>query len=300
MILFSDIFLIAVISISMLYRKLLSSQITGEISTFNEYKLTEIRLRVNQPVSITLNGKRVFLKHVTDREEVEAVLFRAVKNSLYAHQAEIIKGYINLGSGYRMGVCGETVRDGDKIVTVKNVQGINIRIPHEVKGCSLCLDELGWRCNSTLIISPPGGGKTTFLRDMAQRMGKRGYNVTIVDERGEICASESGVPGFDMMGCDIVTDCPRKYAFENVLRAMSPDVVITDEIFTEDIREIKSLALSGMVIFASAHGNSIESVKNRLGKEDVSEIFEYFVLLKDRSAPGEIVEVRDRTKNQLL
>lgn len=55
-----------------------------------------------------------------------------------------------------------------------------------------------------------------------------------------------------------------------------------------------------MVIFASAHGNSIESVKNRLGKEDVSEIFEYFVLLKDRSAPGEIVEVRDRTKNQLL
>lgn len=274
----------------MLLSKLLPPPVQVEIMNIDRYKLNEIRFRVNQPVSVTLNGKKKFLGYVPSNNDIADLVMRAAQNSLYAHESEILKGYINVGGGIRVGVCGEAVCDGEKVNTVKNIQAVNIRVPREVRGASAKVFELERGLESILVIAPCGGGKTTFLRDMAQRVGEK-YNVTVIDERGELCAVEKGIPLFDMKGCDIITSHPRKYAFENALRSMSPDVTVTDEIFFDDLPYLTNIVESGVKVFASAHGVSCEQVIERFGKESLKRIFDLYVVLGCGACVGEIMGI---------
>lgn len=179
--------------------------------------------------------------------------------SLYAHENEIKNGFITLPGGHRVGVCGEAAASDGKITHLKSIQSLNYRFAREVIGCS---DSLMNRIlengdiKNTLIVSPPMYGKTTLLRDIARNLSIMGKRVSIVDERGEIAAAMGGVTPFDLgVGCDILSGANKAEGMLYMLRSMSPEVIITDEIGTaEDLAAIREIKKRGVSIITTLHG----------------------------------------------
>ena len=184
------------------------------------------------------------------------------------------------------------LEDG-RLMSVKNVAFVTIRIPHQIKGVAdkISNDVLkDGRVRSTLVISPTGAGKTTLLRELA-RVASARYNVVMMDERYELCAMSKGVPLLDIGDCDVVSGIPKKYAYENCVRAMNPDVIVTDELFgKEDVKAISDFVRCGVSVFASLHGESIRSIE----KSDFAPLLDVFevVCVLGRNPVGEIVEKR--------
>jgi len=279
----------------MVIKELLPKNYVKAIEQLDWMRLSEIRLRSNQPLCITYGGKNAFLGEsglsfaekafFVDNGVISDVFVRACRNSVYAFDEQIVRGFIDLGEGFRMGICGECITGSGKIQAVRNVTSLCIRIPHEVRGCSLCVREFAEKRQSILVIAPCGAGKTTFLRDLALYLGEKGFNVTVIDERGELAFC--GKARFSC--CDVVRNCPKQYAFENVIRSMSPDIVVTDEIFADDMQAIEVCVDSGISVAASVHAENIEQAKSKLGGRIY--IFDrYVVISRDKKviATGEI------------
>ena len=147
---------------------------------------------------------------------------------------------------------------------------------------------------NTLIISPPGCGKTTMLRDLS-RILSSGYKIGIADERGEIAASFKGISMHDVGEKTVVMNCvPKAEAMNMMIRSMGIDVVITDEIGSaEDASAILNALYAGVKVIASAHGYSYSDVCLRpdLKKLISSGGFEKFIVLSRRFGPGTVEEV---------
>lgn len=268
--------------------------------------VNEIRLRLNKPIIINVMGRNKYLSKngLCDGEEqsiickfddMKEILKNASDNSLYAINSQIKQGYVTVKGGIRIGICGEVVEENGNINTIKNISSMNVRIPHKVKNCSLnsYLHIVNNdKVKNTLIISPPGAGKTTFVRDLAEQIGSKNsnLNVLIVDERCEITATCDGMQMLDVgNSCDIYTNCTKKFAFENGIRSMKPDVIITDEINLEDdIDAIKQAITSGVKIIATIHANDIYDLKCKPNFENMlkNKTFERFVVLSNKQGPG--------------
>lgn len=244
---------------------------------FDIGKLQEIRLRAGRPVTVQYGGKFRFLSRagttddagnalISEAEEVRACVMNATEHSIYAYNDDIKNGYITLQGGVRLGICGEAVTENAKIITIKNYSAVNIRIPHEILGFAsgIMPDIVANNC-SALILSPPGAGKTTLLRDIARQLSDGGRNVLIIDERGEIACCAGGVPSMDVgTRTDVYTGGSKRHAVECGIRAMRPDVIVTDEIFgDEDAEILKEAAGSGISVIASAHASDPRSFATR-------------------------------------
>ena len=270
-------------------------------------KLWEVRLRAGMPVSVWYGGREYFLTRsglsessapalVCRAEDVRASVLGAAEHSVYAYSDDINRGYITLGGGVRMGICGEVVTDGGKILTVKNYSSVNIRIPHEILGISQCImpDIVGKLCN-ILVLALPGGGKTTILRDLARRLSDEGgYNVLIADERAEIACCRRGEPGMDVgRRTDIITGCDKRHAFECAMRSVRPDVIITDELFGEDdARIVREAAGCGIAVIASAHASDMRSFTARELFASLGGVMDKYAFLS-RGAGGVQANVRN-------
>ena len=202
-------------------------------------KLCEIRLRINQPITINISGFFSYLSisGMTSKKEsaiictkrhIEEVVYKASDCSLYAINGQIKQGFITIKGGIRIGLSGEIVEEGGVIKTIKNFTSVNIRVPHFVQNCSLnalkFITEDGFK--NTLIISPPGAGKTTFLRDLAWQFSYQnyGYNLLIIDERNEIAAVTNGVPELDVGAfSDVYSNCPKFFGLVQGIRSIRPD-----------------------------------------------------------------------------
>ena len=176
-------------------------------------QLQEIRLRIGRPMLLHYGGREYGLTkdgHLTDSanpdgmcclaEELSQVLEYASGYSVYAFYEEIRQGFFTIAGGHRIGVAGKVVMDASGVQEVRRISFLNIRIAHQVIGCAepvlpyLLQDGL---CH-TLIISPPGCGKTTLLRDLIRMIsnGSRqlpGKTVGVVDERSELAGCCQGV-----------------------------------------------------------------------------------------------------------
>ena len=278
------------------------------ISSLDLSKLTEIRIRKDKPIMIHY-GQYYYINKFgithssTDalyasQEMIKSIILSSCQHSIYAHNEEIKQGYISLNSGMRIGVCGEIVWDNDNIKTIKNFSSLNIRIPHSVPNCSLnVIPYIADLCiHNTLVLSPPGAGKTTMLNDLARQFSvlNLATNILIVDERYEL-----GRDLDKLENIDIYKNCNKQFGIINGIRTMTPDVIILDELITSaDITALNYAISSGVNIIASTHcANIFELDKKPIFKPllDLG-IFDRFVVLSRRLGPGTIEGVYNETK----
>jgi len=280
----------------------------------------EIRLRAGKPLVIQQYLKEWFVSkrgnldefcsepYIVDQSEISKTIEIMSENSIYAYQDEIKNGFITLKGGHRVGIAGKVVLDGNSIKNIKNISGLNIRISREIPGCSdhvinYILNKKGGIYN-TLIISPPQCGKTTILRDLARKIsdgiceaGFKGMKVGIVDERSEIAACYKGIPQNNVgIRTDVMDGCPKSLGMSMMIRSMSPQVIITDEIGGHGDKEsIKSVINAGVKIIATAHGYNLTELKSRREVIGLMEekVFERFLVLNNSKGPGTLAEVID-------
>lgn len=284
------------------------------VKTFSFNDITEIRLRVGERLIVCVKNKKYYLKNddgefvIVNKNMLNNFITRASENSIYAYNDNIINGYITLPKGIRVGLTGTVVVENGKVVTIKDFQSANIRIPHIVRNCSLKVYDyiVGEQIKNTLIISPPGAGKTTFLRDLVFQMSEHNCtkNVLIADERNEIANSVNGEPTVILGGfCDIYTNCSKSFAFKNGIRSMCPDVIVTDEIdLDRDLSDLIEATNCGVSIIATIHAHDLKDLKRKKGFDKVidEKIFTRFVLLSNEFGPGTLVGVYDENFNCLM
>jgi len=266
-------------------------------------RVYEIRLRANSPVIACISGRNFLLGKVTvSRTDIDTIIHKACNYSIYAVNEQIKQGFITIHGGIRIGLCGEVVSEKGEISTIKNVGSLNIRIPHQVRGCSFVVLPYIFaedRPLKTLIISPPGAGKTTFLRDLACQVSDKYslLNTLVLDERGEIAAAHLGDNYLDVgKTTDVMTGCTKQYGFDNGIRSMRPDVIITDEIATkEDVKMVRLAARSGVSVIASVHASGIDEIRQKPNFADIitERIFDRFIVLAVRDNAGAVVGVYD-------
>lgn len=261
----------------------------------------EIRIKAGFDTLIISGGKEISLK---DEDEIypdtlEDILNRLLDYSYYAYEDELSKGYITIQGGHRVGICGRvTLKDG-KVHIIKDISSLNIRRSRQIIGASekvmpAVIDEETGKICSTLIISPPKCGKTTILRDIARNLSMKGFRVGICDERSEIAGCFEGKSSYDLgKRTDILDGCPKAEGMLMLIRAMSPDVVITDEIGkSEDAEAVKSALCAGVKTITSIHGSSYEEVeRSAVGKLVREHIFETLIFLSANPKTGTVEKI---------
>lgn len=277
--------------------------------SFND--ITEIRMRINEKLIIVIKSKKYYLKNeqnefvVINRLILDNFIKRISENSIYAFNESIINGYITLPKGIRVGLSGTVVNDGNRIVTIKDFQSVNIRIPHMIRNCSapayefLVDDEI----KNTLIVSAPGCGKTTFLRDFIVQLYQHNVskNILIADERNEICSVVNGCLELSLGGfCDVYTNCKKSFAFKNGIRSMAPDVIITDEIdLSRDMNCILEAINCGVNVVATIHAKDLNQLKKKAGFDEIlnQKFFSRYVVLSNDEGPGTLSAIYDERLN---
>lgn len=258
------------------------------VSVCPEQGLTEIRLRLGLPVAVRVGLNRKVLPFIATKKMIDGVVARATGFSLYSRQDEIKQGFIHYSGGIRIGVAGKGIAEGGSLVGFSEIDSLNIRLPHEIKGCSDRLSNIINNFENTLIVSPPFAGKTTLIRDMARALAKN-YDVVIVDERGEIGGGEGSI--YDLGSfVDIVGNVPKTLVTEGIIRSMSPEIIVLDELSPEkDMKIVEEISRSGIKLLASVHSDSIERLTKAL--PHIARHFCYGVLLSNKPSIGSIKSI---------
>lgn len=229
--------------------------------------ITEIRLRSNGKIRLNMmNGSEV-MGEILEPQTFHRIINILMDNSIYSRENELKQGYFTTSDGFRVGVCGKVTAGANGIDSLANIGSVCIRIPREIVGCSSDIVEQAHKSEryGILIISPPGLGKTTLMRDYIRTLSDRGMNICLADERREIACCREGVPQLQV-GCrtDVIEGCPKSLALTMMIRACAPDLVAADEIGSrEDAEALLEAARCGVAVAASAHGRSLEDILRR-------------------------------------
>lgn len=266
----------------------------------NFEKLQEIRMREKQPLCVCYEGKETMFPHQITGNELRETLDYISHYSMYAYEQELQQGFITIEGGHRVGISGKVIKEGNQIKNFQYISSINIRVCHEIKGCAdrifPAILEKNEVCH-TMIISPPGCGKTTLLRDLIRQISDgnqylSGVNVGVVDERSEIGGCYQGVPQNHLgKRTDILDNCPKAEGMMLLIRSMSPKVLAVDEIGTRQDMEAISYAIHcGVTIITTVHGNDMDEIKEKpcLRKLIESRFFKRYIVLQKGKRIGEI------------
>ncbi len=272
-------------------------------------QLQEIRIRSGQPLRAIFDGREKILPgigkpHIVTKEEVRETMDYISHYSLYAFSNEMKQGFLTIEGGHRVGVAGKVIVEQGKIKNIRYVSSVNIRVSHEVTGCAdrviPYISKDGCICH-TLIISPPGCGKTTMIRDLIRQISDgnqyvKGCSVGVVDERSELGGCYMGVPQ-NQLGerTDILDCCPKAEGMNMLIRSMSPAVIAVDEIGTyEDIRSVEYAMMCGCKLIASVHGLDMDEASRKpvLGDLIRKRLFERYVVMGGER-PGTIRGIYD-------
>ena len=236
--------------------------------------LEEIRLRVERPIVLKFKDNDKVIKYNVTTEDILSTLQILCENSIYTYQGQIAEGFITVKGGHRVGISGSCAIENGKVINIKYIYSLNFRIARQVIGSSnpVLRHILNLESNSiynTLIVSAPGTGKTTILRDIIRQLSTGikeikflAINVGIVDERGEIAAMYKGIPQNDIgIKTDIMENVSKNIGIRMLIRSMAPKVIVADEIGKrEDIEAIHYAVCSGCKGIFTAHGSTFEDI----------------------------------------
>lgn len=284
----------------------------------NENTIEEIRIRVDRPVILKYpEGKEDILDHVVTQNEILNILQSLCNNSIYSYQSQICDGYITLQGGHRVGITGNVAMKDGKITNVNYVSSLNFRIAREIIGASdEILKEVVTRksntssqnnyrnanidnndisnleINNTLIVSRPGCGKTTVLRDLVRNISNKGFTVSLIDERGEIASMYKGIPQNDIgLRTDVMDNVTKSLGMKIAVRTMAPQVIVADEIGTEgDLEAINYGICSGVKGIFTAHGADISELRQNetLNKLYEEKLLKRIIFLENRGKMGKV------------
>ena len=244
----------------------LPNDVQNALSHLNYNFLSEIRLRRGQPVIVEYKGEYKYINafgiadntnNLITVTEIEPIILSATNGCIYNFTEQMKNGFITVGHGIRIGIAGEYVTQNGEVTTIKEITSLNIRIPHNVVNCAdFVVENLYFEgLHSTLLYSKPGLGKTTMLRDIALSLSRmQKYNILIFDERNEISAI-CGKDGYDLGDrIDVIRCYEKKSAIASAIRAMKPQVIITDELYGDrDIESVRYAVDCGITVIASSH-----------------------------------------------
>lgn len=286
--------------------KCLPTQLAKLILEHNIQKLEEIRIRANKPVILKLGQVEIVLNYTITTNEIIGILQNICNNSIYTYQNQICNGFITLPGGNRVGIAGNVVIKDGQVSNISYIYSLNFRISHQINGASdnilkYVLDTENNTIFNTLIVSPPGAGKTTIIRDLAKRISNgineinfRGLDVSIIDERGEIAAMTKGITFNDVgIRTDVLDNVPKSIGIRMAVRSMAPKVIIADEIGNKDDVNIINYAIcSGVKCIFTAHGSNMEDLlkNNEINKIINLQLFSKIIFL-DEKQKGKIKNV---------
>lgn len=287
--------------------------------------LEEIRVGQERPVMLYIGGCGFFLKKngtlsdtcgdnavTAGAQEMRLILDMVSEHSLYAMEDELRGGFLSLRGGCRVGIAGRAVLEQGQIKTFKNINAFNFRIARPVVGASdkvMPYVRQGSRILHTLVLSPPQMGKTTLIRDMVRVISNGtgelpGLKVGLVDERSEIAGMHQGIPSFDIgIRTDVLDACPKATGIILMIRSLSPQVVVTDEIGkAEDVEAINEALNTGVHVVVTAHARTLEEALKRpiLLKAMKRDLFDRILILGDSLGVGTLERVYEGRKFHIL
>ncbi len=295
----------------------IANEINKEISKIEEL-VQEIRIRVGSQIIVKTNKKDdIIINYFVTREDILEIMQVICNNSIYSYQNEIANGYITINGGHRVGITGDVVLENNKVINIKYISSLNFRIARQILDCSnnILKYVINLEENTifhTLIVSPPGAGKTTILKDLVRKIsdgipeiGFKGIDVSLIDERGEISAMYNGVPQNKIgIRTDVLENVSKPIGIKMAVRSMAPKVIVADEIGNyNDIEAINYAVCSGVKGIFTAHSLSYETMmlNKELNKLINMKIIERIIFL-DSKTKGKIKNVyllAEDTKNYL-
>ena len=239
-------------------------------------EIREIRMRTNKPILLKLKEKDLILQYNISQAEMLQILEKLCENSIYAYKNQICEGFITVKGGHRVGLTGTCVIENGKITNIKYISSLNFRIAREILNCSTrvlreIIDIENKTVYNTIIVAPPGRGKTTVLRDIVRRLSDgideinfRGKTCGVVDERGEIAAMYKGIAQNNVgIRTDIIENVSKNQGIHMLIRTMAPEIIVCDEIGSrDDVDAIHYALFSGVKGIFTMHGKNIEDIKN--------------------------------------
>lgn len=235
-------------------------------------EIEEIRLRAGRPMTVVVPDREISTGSIVTVDDLELTIEIASQASAYAVLNQVKNGFVTIRGGHRLGICGTGVMKSGELLNLRQVSSLALRVARELPGAAVPLlpelQEAGV-LQSTLILSPPGRGKTTLLRDLirciSDGQGIQASRVGVADERGELAAMFGGLPQMKIGArTDIVDGCPKAAAMLMLLRGMNPQVLAVDEITApEDVEAMEIAAGCGVTLLATAHAGSLEDLCRR-------------------------------------
>ena len=247
-------------------------RIAMELPENDRARAEEFRLRAGRCMSVLLPEGERSLEAIVTSEELETLCDIAAEFSRYASMETLKQGFLPVRGGFRVGLCGSAVMKDGAVTNLKQISSAVIRISREQRGIARDIAPRLFRegrfC-STLLLSPPGGGKTTLLRDLVRQLsvgeGVPPQRIALMDERGEVAVMYRGQPQMDVgPRTDVLDGCPKALAIPMALRAMNPQIIAVDEITVrEDLQAMAQAAGCGVALLATIHAANVAELEQK-------------------------------------